>query len=346
MKGFNSRKIASILTTEKVPTPIIYYAERNRKCSARSEYAEIWCRPTIQHILSQQAYAGRTVNFKTTKKSFKNKKKINLPKEQWKVFEGTQEAIIEPKIFDMVQTMLEHKKAYTKYEETNMFNGLVYCANCGAKLYMARMAKDRSLDYFTCSTYRKKKKGLCTSHKIKVEDLEKIIPEDIRKVCSYVKSYEQEFIEDYCKCSEKEMRKTETLAKAELSKLLKRNEEIDSIIRKLYEDNVVGRISDERFDTMSKSYDKEQNEIKVKIAILKESISKTNEKSTNVADFVKTIQSITRIETLTPEILHSMISKIFVGETTKIQGIKTQEIKIIYNLVGAINLPKEKESKI
>ncbi|MCM1440758.1 MAG: DUF4368 domain-containing protein, partial [Roseburia sp.] len=188
--------------------------------------------------------------------------------------------------------------------------------------------------------YRKKKKGLCSYHRILVSSLERIVLTDIRKVCAYVAGHEQEFIDEYRQCSEKEIRRAETVARTELNKAVKRNDEINAVIRKLYEDNVTGRISDERFDIMAKAYDDEQSALKVKIAELQESLSATNKTNDNLTGFIRMVKSITEIETLTPELLHTMVEKIIIGETKIIDGVKTQEVKIIYNLVGAVNLPQ------
>ncbi|MCM1394013.1 MAG: DUF4368 domain-containing protein, partial [[Eubacterium] siraeum] len=340
IEGKSVCDIAHILTEEKIDTPQLYYMKQGRAFRKLGDFPEIWNKRTVIHILSQQAYAGRTINFQTAKKSYKSKKQVHLPKEEWVIIENTQEAVIEPRVFDMVQKMREHKRAYTKFNEVNMFAGMLYCADCGAKLTIARFAKNRGMDNYTCSTYRKKKKGLCSYHRILVSSLERIVLTDIRKVCAYVAGHEQEFIDEYRQCSEKEIRRAETVARTELNKAVKRNDEINAVIRKLYEDNVTGRISDERFDIMAKAYDDEQSALKVKIAELQESLSATNKTNDNLTGFIRMVKSITEIETLTPELLHTMVEKIIIGETKIIDGVKTQEVKIIYNLVGAVNLPQ------
>lgn len=218
-----------------------------------SEFPEIWSVATVKGILDQIAYAGHTVNFTTTKKSYKNKKQIRLPKEQWVIYRNTQEPIVDEKIFEAVQQMRKVKRAYTKFKEPNMFSGLLYCADCGNRLTIQRVAKHRHMDNFTCATYRKKKKGLCSSHRILVSDLEKVILHDLQKVCTYVFLHENEFIDEFLSGSKKETEKFQLKAKTEIKRLSDRQEEIGKIVRKLYEDNVSGRISDARFDFLAKN---------------------------------------------------------------------------------------------
>ena len=150
----------------------------------------------MEYILSNYEYTGSTVNFKTKRKSFKNKKQWIQAQEDWAVFEGMQESIGDKETFETVQKMRGTKRAYTKFNEVNIFSGLLYCADCKGKMSIRRRADDRRKDAFICSTYRKKKKGLCTEHAIKVNDLEQIVLNDLRKVCAYVKQYETEFVED------------------------------------------------------------------------------------------------------------------------------------------------------
>lgn len=144
-----------------------------------------------RHFYARLFYAGHTVNFQTTKKSYKNKKQVNLPPNQWVIFRNTQEAIIDEKTFETVQQMRKAKRARTKYNEPNIFSGLLYCADCGNHLTIQRVARNRKMDNFSCATYRKKKKGLCSSHRILVSDLETIVKEDLQKVCEYVFLHEK-----------------------------------------------------------------------------------------------------------------------------------------------------------
>lgn len=338
--GYRISEIGHKLTEEKVETPILYYMNRGIKTNARSEYPEIWDLMSIKYILSQTAYAGHTVNFQTAVKSYKTKKQVNLPRNQWVIFRNTQEPIIDEKTFETVQQMRKVKRARTKYNEPNMFSGLLYCADCGNHLTIQRVARNRKMDNFSCATYRKKKKGLCSCHRILVSDLETIVKEDLQKVCEYVFLHEKEFTDEYLSGSKKETVKFQSKTKAELKRLSERQEEIGRIIRKLYEDNVNGRITDERFDFLAKSYEDEGNDLKKKIQELKNALASSVQDEEKLSKFLKVVKSYTKIEELTPEILNSFIEKIYIGETEKYDGRKMQEVEIIYKFVGAINLPQ------
>ena len=338
--GYRISEIGHKLTEEKVETPILYYINRGIKTNARSEYPEIWDLMSIKYILSQTAYAGHTVNFQTAVKSYKTKKQVNLPRNQWVIFRNTQEAIIDEKTFETVQQMRKAKRARTKYNEPNMFSGLLYCADCGNHLTIQRVARNRKMDNFSCATYRKKKKGLCSCHRILVSDLETIVKNDLQKVCEYVFLHEKEFTDEYLSGSKRETVKFQTKTKAELKRLSERQEEIGRIIRKLYEDNVCGRITDERFDFLAKSYEDEGNDLKTKIQELKNALASSVQDEEKLSKFLKVVKSYTKIEELTPEILNSFIEKIYIGETEKYDGRKMQEVEIIYKFIGAINLPQ------
>ncbi len=338
--GVRMPEIARQLTKEKVETPQLYNLNRGRKIHRLSEYPEIWSVASIKGVLDQIAYAGHTVNFQTTKKSFKNKKQMRLPKEEWVIHRNTQEAIVDEKTFETVQQMRKVKRAYTKFNEPNMFSGLLFCADCGNRLTIQRVAKNRDMDNFTCATYRKKKKGLCTEHRILVSDLEEVVLTDLQRVCDYVFLHENEFIEQHLKFSKKEAERLQAKAKTELKRLDERCEEIGKIIRKLYEDNVSGRITDERFDYLAKSYENEQAEINDKRMELHHSILTAVEDREKLSKFIKVVKTYTECRELTPEILNSFVEKIIVSETEIYDGRKMQEVKIIYKFVGAINLPQ------
>ena len=338
--GYRISEIGHKLTEEKVETPMLYYMNRGIKTNARSEYPEIWDSMSIKYILSQTAYAGHTVNFQTAVKSYKTKKQIRLPKEDWIIYRNTQEAIIDEKTFETVQQMRKVKRARTKYNEPNMFSGLLYCADCGNHLTIQRVARNRKMDNFSCATYRKKKKGLCSCHRILVSDLETIVKEDLQKVCEYVLFHEKEFTDEYLSGSKKETIKFQSKTKAELKRLSERQEEIGRIIRKLYEDNVCGRITDERFDFLAKSYEDEGNDLKQKTIELQNALTASVQDEEKLSKFLKVVKSYTEIEELTPEILNSFIEKIYISETEKYDGRKMQEVEIIYKFVGAINLPQ------
>ena len=338
--GVRMPEIARKLTEEKVETPQLYNIHRDRSIHKLSEYPEIWSVGTIKNMLDQVAYVGHTVNFQTAKKSYKNKKQVRLPKEGWVIYRNTQEAIIDEKTFETVQQMRNVKRAYTKFNEPNMFSGLLFCADCGNRLTIQRIAKHREADNFSCATYRKKKKGLCSSHRILVSELTEVVKSDLQKVCEYVFLHEKEFTDEYLSGSKKETEKFQTKTKAEIKRLSDRQEEIGKIIRKLYEDNVSGRITDERFDFLAKSYEEEGNDLKQKTIELQNALSASVQDEEKLSKFLKVVKTYTEIQELTPEILNSFIEKIYIGETERYDGRKMQDVEIIYKFVGAINLPQ------
>lgn len=338
--GVRMPEIARKLTEEKVETPQLYNIHRDRSIHKLSEYPEIWSVGTIKNMLDQVAYVGHTVNFQTAKKSYKNKKQVRLPKESWVVYRNTQEAIIDEKTFEAVQQMRNVKRAYTKFNEPNMFSGLLFCADCGNRLTIQRIAKHREADNFSCATYRKKKKGLCSSHRILVSELTEVVKSDLQKVCEYVFLHEKEFTDEYLSGSKKETEKFQTKTKAEIKRLSDRQEEIGKIIRKLYEDNVSGRITDERFDFLAKSYEDEGNDLKQKTIELQNALTASVQDEEKLSKFLKVVKSYTEIRELTPEILNSFVERIYIGETERYDGKKMQEVEIIYKFVGAINLPQ------
>ena len=340
LDGNNMGSIARKLTEEGVETPKLYAENRGIKHYKAATYPEIWSRISVEYILSNYEYTGSTVNFKTKRKSFKNKKQWIQAKEDWAVFEGTQEAIIDKETFETVQKMRGTKRAYTKFNEVNIFSGLLFCADCKGKMTIRRRADDRRKDAFICSTYRKKKKGLCTEHAIKVSVLEEIVLSDIRKVCGYVKKHEKEFIAEYRKSSERESVALQSAAKNEMRKAESRLAEIERIIVKLYEEKVCGKMPEERFELLAENYEAEQADLKKKLETLKTALSETEENESHLAKFIAMVKGYTEVSELTPEILNSFIDKIYVGAPVRIDGKRMQEVKIVYKLVGAVNIPQ------
>ena len=340
LDGNNMGSIARKLTEEGIETPKLYAENRGIKHYKAATYPEIWSRISVEYILSNYEYTGCTVNFKTKRKSFKNKKQVIQSKEDWAVFEGTQEAIIDKETFETVQKMRGTKRAYTKFNEVNIFSGLLFCADCGGKMTIRRRKDDRRKDAYVCSTYRKKKKHLCTEHAIKADVLKQIVLNDIRKVCAYVKEYEQAFVEDYRKCSVKESARQQAAARNELKKAESRLSEIGKIIVKLYEEKVCGTMPEARFELLAKNYEIEQSALKQKVESLKAGLAVAEESDDSISKFVSLVRNYTEVNELTPEILNSFIDKIYIGKPERIDGQRVQEVKIIYKLVGAVNIPQ------
>lgn len=337
MKGFGPTQIARILTERKIDTPTLH----NRKhglpaTSFQSEFPDVWCTESVKSILSNPAYLGHTVNFRTKKKSYKSKKKIDLPPEEWVTFENTHEAIIDKETFDTVQRIRAAKRRPTDMGEMSVFSGLVFCADCGKKMYLCRCSTSKQKEYFNCSTYRKKKKSLCSSHQITVEAVEKIVLADLQRVFSMAKEHEKDFLSILQNNADRENRKLLSAYAQEKEIAERRVQALDRIIRNLYEDKVNGNLSDERFRKLSQEYEEEQTALNSRIRELQEVLAKAKEQSDNVNRFMRLIRKYTEITELTSEIVREFIEKVVVHEKQKIDGKRTQAVEIIYNCVGAI----------
>ncbi len=340
MQGFGPTQISRILTDEGVDTPKIHAKKMGRKVTIRAnEMPEAWADQTVGAILGYWEYLGWTVNFKTKKKSFKSKKVILLPSDEWQIFKDTQEPIIDEETFWAVQKIREGKRRLDSLGEPNALSGMLFCGDCGHRLYLRRQRDPHQKDYFVCSVYRKKRKYFCTSHFIRLADIEKILLRDLRQVTAFAREHESEFLDLAKKRSLRETEKLRAENKASLDKAVRRIAEIDGIIQKLYEDNVSGKISDERFAKMTATYEAEQNGLQQTAQRLKEEISVVREEGESVDRFMKLVNKYSDITELNAEIIRTFVEKIIVYEAEKIDGIKTQRVKIVYNCVGTVSVP-------
>ncbi len=340
MQGFGPTQIARILTERGRETPIIYKRRVGLPITSQeTEFPEIWATQSVNKILANPTYLGHTVNFRTKKKSYKSKKKIELPKEEWAIFENMHEAIIDQDTFDTVQRIRQAKRRPTSMGEMSIFSGLVYCADCGQKMYLCRCTTMKQKEYFNCSSYRKKKKATCASHQITVEAVEHFVLTNLQRVLAFAKDYEQEFLEIVRNENEKELRKKLQSQTRELEEADKRILTLDRIIQNLYEDKVCGNLTDERFVKMSQSYEQEQRELKERAYHLRQELSKSKEQSDNVTRFMRSVRKYTEITELTPGIVREFVQKVVVYQAEKINGRRTQRIDLYFNGVGQILLP-------
>lgn len=350
VNGYNPAAIAKYLTANGYDTPKMFYLKQGRNMY-RCDVAEpfVWQRGTVYGILRNPNYIGRIVNFKTTRKSYKNKRFVYRDPSEWKVIENHHEAIIDKETFDMVQELTKVKRVVcNRYEDINIFAGLLYCSDCGSPINLKRVAKNRNYDYYLCRRYNKARQSTCTQHSIVKKTLEKLVLTDLRRVLAETKTHEKEFVEKYRKCSAKEMSKVQALSRTKLVKAENRVTEINNVIAKLYEDNVLGKISEERFDLLAKKYETEQAELKTQISKLKDALSVVADEEKNIQEFLKVVKSYTEIEELTPEILNSFIDRIYINDRTIVNGVRRQEIKIVYKFIGAESTHgyKSKGSKV
>lgn len=287
-----------------------------------------WTQTTIVGMLEKPEYIGHTVNFKTKRKSYKHKKKINIPKEDWLIFENTHEAIISQHDFDLVQKLRKNKRKIQKCGEINPFSGTVYCADCGKKMYLARsQSLTAEQEHLKCSTYSKDNTE-CSAHFIRTVVLKDIVLKELRRFTDFVRSDEDEFIHLAMDSSRQEQSKELSLAKRKLIQSERRISELDKLFTRLYEDNVCGKISDERFEQMSHGYETEQAELKIQLTQLSEFIEKSEAKKADTAKFINIVRKYTDLSELTPEIMHEFIEKIVVHAPDKSSGRRKQKIEI------------------
>ena len=340
VKGFGPTQIAKMLTEQKVPTPTAHAKTSGINIpTARNTYDDtIWHDSTIVRMLSRQEYLGHTVNFKTYRKSYKQRKQMHHDPSEWQIFENTHEAIIDKETFDIVQRIRDGRRRLTLMGEMPILSGMIFCADCGKKLYQVRGRSLPQKEYMVCSTYRKIKGG-CSSHQIRNEVIEALLLDGIRNITAFAKEHEAEFVEILMKKSKAETDRSLRESKHELEQSQARITKLDGIIQKLYEDNLDGKISDERFNKMSANYEAEQQTLELRINELSELIAAQKDVTSNVESFLKIVRKYTEIPELTAEIIREFIEKVYVYQSERIDGNKVQRIKIVYNCIGEFTPP-------
>ena len=337
IQGHGTCEIARILRERKILTPSEYNASISTNSNTKYQYK--WCGTTVAGILDRQEYIGDTVNFKCTTRSYKDKTKIRLPKEDRKVFKNTHEPVIDEYTWNIAKQLRNNRKKPTRSGKKSIFSGLLFCNDCGMKMYFQAPVTDlKAKNHYRCSSY-KHDSSACTSHYITDEILQVIVLENIQRVISYVKSYEDLFIQEQLAKSTQDELKQISKNKKELEKAKNRIIEIDNLFRHIYEDNISGKLTAERFRNLSFNYDKEQQELKLRIEQLSKEIDNTEKKTTDLSQFISNVKKYTEITELTPEILNELIEKILIHQTEKIDGKKVQEIDIYYRGVGIISFP-------
>ena len=334
--GYGPAQIARILTEEGIPTPTAYALSQGRDNGHKNVKLDRWGSETISGILEKPEYCGHTVNFRTHVKSYKNKKRVNNPKEDWLIFENTHEPIITQQEFDLVQELRKNKRRPTKHEEVNPFSGMVYCADCGKKMYLCRATSlTADQEHLKCSTYSLDKDA-CSAHFIRTIVMKEIVLSELNKLLVNVRENEEKFVQAAMNNSVQNQSSELSKAKKALKQSEKRIAELDRLFTRLYEDNVSGKISDERFEMMSAGYEDEQKKLKATASKLTAYIDTAKQKSTDVNDFIKVVQKYEHITELSPEIMHELIEKIIVHAPDKSSGHRTQEIEIYYRFNVAV----------
>ena len=342
VSGMGPTQIAKWLEKHEIYNPTAYSQAKGRPVTNKPTANPYkWTNETVSRTLERIEYLGHTVNFKTRKQSYKSKKKLWNDPSEWVIFENTQPPIVEESVFLIVQNIRRSRRRPTKMGDMGIFSGLLYCAECGGKMYQCRATNfTEEQKYFICSTYRKGK-DLCTTHSIKNVVLHEIVLRNLREAIEYVTQYEAEFIQEAADSRLRERdaefsRKRETLSRAE-----SRIAELDNLYKHLYEDNVTGKLSDERFIKMSRDYELEQENLKSMAEVLREEIKQQEKQKTNVKAFIGVVKKYTDMQELDASILREFIDHIEVSHTDK--KSKTREITIVYNFIGAFDFDRAKE---
>ena len=340
--GYGTEQIATILSEEKILTPIAYWREKgvNRPGKSKLRGPYMWNCSTITHILSLQEYCGDILNFKTYSKSYKNKKRLANDRENWVIFQDVHEPIIERAVFEQVQQKRgKIRKRRTHEGERNMFSGLLVCADCGHNLHFHFNQGNPGIKYFNCSNY-KGNRGTCTStHYVRVDFLKQVVLGEIRRLTKFASQFEDEFVKAVIGHSQQAEATDRKLKEKELKALQARDEELDGLFERIYEDNVSGKLSDDRFARMSRRYEEEQKELAEKIKALRAEIDKQSSQSMTTDLFISLVRKYTRARKLTPRMLNELIEKIEVFNAEKIDGVWEQRLRIHYNCVGVIEIP-------
>lgn len=336
VSGMGPSQIANKLSAEKVPTPTEYWISVGRKCGKPPSVPFHWCPAMIANILKRQEYCGDTVNFRSTSKSFKNKKRVDRPESEWIIFENTHPAIVDRDTFKLVQKIREGRHRQTRTGKVSIFSGLVFCEDCGQKMYYQSGKKDRrDPPHFMCSSYSKNP-DTCTSHYIGERTLTNLVLESMRRVFLNIQAFEKEFVRKQVESYGSDKKKELTAKRREFEKAKKRIAEIDKLIQRIYEDNVIGKLSDERFATLSNTYETEQKELKEKLPEMESYLEAETDKTVNLQKFVQKVKAITEPTELTGELVHEFIDKIVVSAARYLDGKRYQIIDIYYNGVGII----------
>ena len=342
LEGFGTEQIAAQLEKDDVLTPRAYWLTKGikRPGKGKQQPPTKWNSSTITKILSLQEYCGDILNFKTYSKSYKNKKRIDNDRENWVVFQDVHEAIIERAVYEQVQQKRgKIRKRRTNNGEHNMFSGLLVCADCGSNLHFHFNQGNPEIKYFNCSNY-KGNRGTCTStHYVRVDFLEEVVLGEIRRLTKFASLYEDEFVKAVIGHSQQAEQTDRKLKEKELKTLLARDEELDGLFERIYEDNVSGKLSDDRFAKMSRRYEDEQKELAEKIKKLRSEIEKQSSRSMTTDMFIGLVRKYTRARELTPRMLNELVEKIEVFNAEKIDGVWEQRLRIHYNCVGTIEIP-------
>ncbi|MBQ9858288.1 MAG: recombinase family protein [Oscillospiraceae bacterium] len=346
LEGKGNETIARILQDRKILIPMAYWQSkglgRGSKKTQPNPYK--WCKTNIEKILANQEYCGDVINFKTYSKSFKNKARLENPKENWVIFRDVHEPIIDRETFEQVQKLIARTKrrAPKKYNvPKNMFCDLLYCADCGSKLWFRINTVNKDIHYFSCSNYKTDTRGTCeTRHYIRADAVEQVVLLELKRLAAYLRADEEGFAELLAQKTNRDILTEQKMMEAELQKAIARNDTVSGLYEKLYEDNVSGKVTDEWFMQLSHKYEVERMELKAKTAKLKERLSSIGKMQQNKDHFISAIRRFMEMEKLTAPLLRELIDRITVYETEGVGKNRSQRIMIHYRFIGYIEIPE------
>ena len=342
LAGNGPTKIARMLTEQEIPTPgTLEYRRTGSTRRYHPGYECKWATNTVVHILENREYTGCLVNFKTEKPSYKTKHSVENPIEKQAIFENHHEPIIDTQMWERVQELRKQRKRPNRYDEVGLFSGILFCADCGSVLYQQRYQNaTRKQDCYICGSYKKRTRD-CTAHFIRTDLLTAGVTDNLRKVTSYAAKHEARFMKLLIEQNEDGGKRRNAARKKELEAAEKRISELSAIFKRLYEDSVTGRISDERFTELSADYEAEQKELKERAAAIRAELSKAQEATVNAEKFMNVVRKNTSFEELTPTLLREFVEKIVVHECSYDEnGTRRQDIDIYYSFVGKVDLPE------
>lgn len=347
LDGYGLAETASALERDGVLNPSYYWRSKgsNRGGKKSSVRPSQWGHTTIKKILTLQEYCGDVINFKTYSKSYKMKKRIANDEENRVVFRNVHEAVIDRGTWERVQSLHNgtRRKKPTVSEERSIFSGLLKCPECGGNLNYHFNQNNHDIKFFSCCNHNSGYRTCSATHYIRLDFLERVVLQDIHRLTQFANEYEDDFVKEVIGQSAKMAASERTLKQKELDGLLSRDKELDTLFERLYEDNVSGKISDERFAKMSRRYEQEQGENAAKIKALKSGLRKAGGQIMTADNFLEMIRRYTDARQLSQRMVTELIDHIDVYHAEKASGQVTQRITIYYNCIGAFTVP-ERES--
>ena len=347
LDGYGPTRIANILKEDHVLTPTDYWDSIGRKCTHKPGKRFSWNTRTVTDILERREYCGDTINFRYTTKSFKNPIRVTRPTEDWQIFENTHPAIIDRDTFALVQDLREHRRRHTKSGHLSMFSGVLYCDGCGSKLNYCNSKGKYTKSYFFCSSYRKDTSN-CTAHYIREEVVYSIVLETMQRIFRSIQLFEDPFIAKQREHFGIEQKREQAAKRRTLDKAKARIAEIDVLIQRMYEDNVKGKLSNERYATLSSTLETEQKELKENLPDMETALNRQVRQDEGLERFVAKAKQITDLQTLTPELVHEFIEKIVVYAPKYLEGKRYQLIDVYFYGIGLIKelTPEEMEAEM